>query len=67
MPISVFFAIRAYSRTMLGATIASNLVLLVLKKRFSLETVKNDICSGVTCKQNAPFFRKYALKKCTHV
>ena len=44
----------AFSRTLLGATIACNLVAWVLKK-ISLEMVKNDISLGGASKQNALF------------
>ena len=46
---------RAYSTHLLGATIAPNLVSWVLKKIFSLDMVKNDICLGGASKQNAYF------------
>ena len=39
----------------LGATIALNLVPLVLKKIFLLEIVKNGICLGGASKKNALF------------
>ena len=35
---------RAYSRPLLGATVAPNLVPRVFSKIFSLEMVKNNIC-----------------------
>ena len=44
--------IRAYSRPLLGATIAPNLVPWVLRKIFSLEMGKNDIYLGGASKQN---------------
>ena len=47
--------VRAYSRPLLGATIAPNLVPWVLEKIFSLEMVKNDICLGDESKQNTLF------------
>ena len=37
---------KDYSRHLLGATIAPNLLPLVLKKLFLLEMVKNGICLG---------------------
>ena len=43
----------AYSRLLLGETIAPNLVPSDLKKTFSFEMVKNDIYLGGTSKQNA--------------
>ena len=46
---------RAYSGPLLGTTIAPNLVPWVLKKIFSLEMVKNDICLEAANKQNALF------------
>ena len=46
---------RASSRPFLGATIAPNLVLWVLKKIFPSETIKNDNCLGIVSKQNALF------------
>ena len=46
-------AYRAYSRPLLGATIAPNLVPWVLKKIFSFEMVKNDIHLDGASKQNA--------------
>ena len=46
---------RAYSRTLLGATFAPNLVPWVLEKIFSLEKVKNNFCFGNASKQNALF------------
>ena len=48
-------AIRAFSRPLLGVTIAPSLVPCVLRKIFSLEMVKNDTCLGGTSKQNALF------------
>ena len=54
--------IRAYSGHLLGATIAPNLVPLVLRKIFLLEIVKNDICLGGTSEQNAFFSEKCTLK-----
>ena len=54
--------VRAYSRHLLGATIALNLVPWVLKKKKLLEMVKNDICLGCASKQNAFFPKKYAPK-----
>ena len=59
---SIFSDSRAYSRPLLGATIATNLVLWVLRKIFSLEMVKNDICLGGASKQNA-FFSKNVPQK----
>ena len=55
---SIFSDSRAYSRPLLGATIATNLVVWVLRKIFSLEMVKNDICLG-----GATFFQKMCPKK----
>ena len=46
---------RAYSRPLLVAIIAPTPVPLFLKKIFSLEIVKNDICLGDASKQNALF------------
>ena len=40
---------------MFGVTFAPNQVPTVLKKRFSLEMIKNDICLGGKSKQNASF------------
>ena len=54
---------RAYSKPLSGATIAPNLVSWVLRKIFSLEMVKNNMCFGGASKQNALFFWKYAPKK----
>ena len=51
---------RTYSRHLLGAAIAPNLVPLVLKKIFLLEMVKNGICLGGVIKQNALFSEKCA-------
>ena len=45
--------IGTHSRPLLGATIAPSIVPWVLKKKISLEMVKNDICLGGTSK--APF------------
>ena len=42
---------RAYSSPLLGVIIAPNLVLWILEKMFSLETIKNDICLGGARKQ----------------
>ena len=50
------------SRPLLGATLAPNLVIWVLKKLFSLVIVKNNICLGGTSKQNA-FFENVRPKK----
>ena len=47
--------VRAYSRHLLGATIAPNLVSRVLKKIFLLITVKNDIRLVGASKPNALF------------
>ena len=47
--------VRAYSTHLLGATIAPNLVSRVLKKKFSLKTVKNDIRLVGASKSNALF------------
>ena len=59
--------VRAYSRPLLGATIAPNLVPWVLKKIFSLEidifTVFSIFSMFRRCKQTkCPFFRKCTLK-----
>ena len=51
---------RVYSKPLLDAIITLNLVPLFLKKIFSLEMVKNDICLGGASKQNAPFLKKFA-------
>ena len=47
---------------MLGAIIAHNVVPCFLKRIFSLEMVKNDICLGGSSKQNATFLKKIAAK-----
>ena len=47
--------VRAYSRPLLGVTIAPNLVTWVLKKIFSLEMCRNDIYLWGGSKQNALF------------
>ena len=52
----------AYYRPLLGAIITPNLVPCFLKKIFSLEMVKNDICLGGSSKQNAPFLKKITPK-----
>ena len=57
-----FELVSAYSRPLLSATIAPNLKPWVLKKIFSLEMIKNDICLGGASKQNA-FFHKMCPKK----
>ena len=44
-----------YSRPLLGATIASNLVPWDLKKIFPSDMDKNDIYLGTSTKQNASF------------
>ena len=59
------YTYRAYSRHLLGATIAPNLVPWVLKKILSLEMGKNDIYLGGASKQNA-LLQKIYPKKCTH-
>ena len=51
----IFIFIEWHSRPLLGATIALNLVSWVLKKIFSSEMDKKDICLGSASKQNAPF------------
>ena len=51
---------RAYSRRLLGATIARNLLPWVLKKIILLEIVKNGVCFGSVSKQNALFPKKCA-------
>ena len=56
---------RAYSRPLLGAIIAPNLVSWVLKKIFSLEMGKNDIYLGVQANKMS-FFQKICCKKRTH-
>ena len=56
---------RAYSKLLLGATIAPNLVSWVLRKIFSLEMVKNDICLGGASKQNVLFSENMSQKKST--
>ena len=53
---------RAYSIRLLVATIAPNLVPLVLKKMFLLEMVKNGICLGGASKQNGLFSKKCVPK-----
>ena len=53
---------RAYSRHLLSATIAPDLVPLVLKKIFLIEMVESGIFLGDTSKQNALFSEKRAPK-----
>ena len=53
----------AYYRLFLGATVAHSLVPQVLKKIFSLEIVKNDICVVGASKQNALFFKTFTQKE----
>ena len=55
----------AYSKPLSGATIAPNLVSWVLRKIFSLEMVKNDICLGGASKQNVLFSENMSQKKST--
>ena len=52
----------AYSKTLLGVTIAHNVAPWVLAKVFSLEVAKNDICSGAASKQNVVFSEKVLQK-----
>ena len=47
--------IRAYSRTLLGATFAPTLAPRVSEKILWLEMVKNDFCLGGASKQNGLF------------
>ena len=56
---------RTYSRPLLGAISASNLVHWFWKKIILLETVKNDICLGGGSKQIALFWKKTPPKN-TH-
>ena len=56
------YTVRAYSRPLLGVIITPNLMPRFLKKLFSLEMVKNDICLGGTSKQNVSFLKKFAPK-----
>ena len=58
----LFNKIRAYSRPLLGAIIAPNLVPWFLEKIFLLEVIKNDICFGGASKQNAPFWKNLPQK-----
>ena len=53
----------AYSRPLLGATIAPNLVPQSLKKKLSLEMVKNGICFRGANKQNALSLEDVPWKK----
>ena len=54
---------RTYSRPLLGATIALNLVHWVSEKIVSLEMVKNDMSLGDASKQNSLFSENVPLKK----
>lgn len=56
------FVGRVYTRTFLGAIIASNLLPLVLKKVFSFEMIKNDTCLRNASKQNTQTFKNIPLK-----
>ena len=56
---------RVYSRPLLGATSAPNLLPWVFKKVFSLEMVKNGICLGGASKQNAFFSKMVSQKRYT--
>ena len=49
------YVYMVYSRPLLGATIALNLVSWVLKKIFSSEMDKNDIYLVNASKQSTPF------------
>ena len=67
MPLNFYLhcVYRIYSRLLLGATIALNLVPRLLKKKFSSEMDKITSIQGVQANK-MPFFRKFALKKHTH-
>ena len=56
---------RVYSRPLLGATRAPNLLPWVFKKVFSLEMIKNGICLGGASKQNAFFSKMVSQKRYT--
>ena len=53
---------RAYSRPLLGATMAPILEPWIFKKIFTLETVTNGICLRGESKQTTLFFEKCAPK-----
>ena len=62
----IYIFIRVHSRSLLGATIAPNLVPLVFLKTFSLEMVKNDLFFWSASQQNTIFFDKCSPRKFTH-
>ena len=55
--------IRAYSRPLLGVTLATNLLPWVLKKIFLFEMMKNGVYLGSVRQENDNSLIKCALKK----